>query len=112
MWTTLSRFGRAAAILIRTRVPFLRVKTVDGAVANQDTGSSAVVRKVGPHQWVVELLTPVSIPWHGEQRRGRWSIELYMEFETWEQALAKAVEWRIAGKVEHIICDDRDKEVG
>jgi hypothetical protein len=81
-------------------------------VASPDTGNSAVVRKTGPHQWVVELLTPISIPWHGEHRRGRWSVVLYIEFETWDEALAKAVEWKVGGKVEHIVYDERDKEAG
>lgn len=74
---------------------------------------SAVVRKVGPRQWIVELLSPVPQGFpadHGVKMRGAWFVELYMEFETWDEAVAKAVEWKVGGKVEHIVYDDRDKE--
>lgn len=81
---------------------------------------SAVIRKLGPHQWRVELLRPwtASITLLNQKlslvgdQRGYWVVELYLEFKSWEDALAKAVEWQIAGKVNDIVYDDRDKEAG
>lgn len=81
---------------------------------------SAVIRKVGPHQWRAELLRPWKTSVVNlkpalklvEDQRGYWVVELYIEFDSWEEALAKAVEWRVAGRVESIVYDDRDKEAG